>query len=66
MRGRGYVAPNVGRFGRHGVYKVPAIIIGFDSAAFEDAMGSGVPLGVLRAELGDVSVLQMHNVRGKG
>ena len=45
-------------------YKVPAVIIGFDPAEYEDAMGSGVPLGVLRAELGDVCIAQTYNVRG--
>ena len=45
-------------------YKVPAVIIGFDPAEYEDAMGSGVPLGVLRAELGNVCITQTYNVQG--
>ena len=45
-------------------YKIPAVVISFDPAEYEDAIGSGVPLGVLRAELGNVCITQTYNVRG--
>ena len=45
-------------------YKFPVGLIGFDAAEFEDSMGSGAPLGVLRAGLGDVTVVQTYQVFG--
>ena len=45
-------------------YKFPAMLIGFDFAEFEDSSGSGAPLGVLRAQLGDVHVVQTYAMRG--
>ena len=45
-------------------YKLPAVIVGLDPTEFEDAMGSGAPLGLLRKELGAVSIAQTYSVRG--
>ena len=45
-------------------YKFPAVVIGLDPTEYEDAMGSGVPIGLLRAELGEVSLVQTYSVRG--
>ena len=45
-------------------YKFPVGLIGFGFSDFEDAMGSGAPLGVLRAELGDVQIVKTYAIKG--
>ena len=44
--------------------KLAVGLIGLEQSEFEDALGSGIPLGVLRAILGDVSLVQTYGVKG--